>query len=59
MTEPSPERTCMPGCRLGAKGTVRQGSASATGEFVYVVAMVEENSGFAFYFLEDEAELAV
>jgi hypothetical protein len=59
MTEPSPERTCMPGCQPGAKGTVRQGPASATGESVYVVAMDEENSGFPCYFLEDEAELAV
>jgi hypothetical protein len=49
----------MPGCRLDEKGTVRRRSATATGESVCVVAMDEENSGFAFYSLEDEIEPAV
>jgi hypothetical protein len=53
------ERTRLPGCQPGEKGTVLRRSASASGEPVYVVAMDEEDSGLAFYFLVDEIEPVV
>ena len=53
------ERTRLPGCQPGEKGTVLRRSASASGEPVYVVAMDEEDSGLEFYFLADEIEPVV
>jgi hypothetical protein len=53
------ERTSLPGCQPGEKGTVLRLSASASGEPVYVVAMDEEDSGLEFYFLAEEIEPVV